>query len=235
MINFKHSVEAIGVCHSPYKQKFGIPRQPGLVDAKGTIELIGDYNHPDFVEGIEQYSHLWLIFSFHENLTQGFKAKVRPPRLGGNDKMGVLATRSTFRPNGIGQSVVRLHSVNRKNGQIRINISGMDLVDSTPILDIKPYLPFSDNIQDATAGFAQQAPQQLDVHFSQAALQTLSEQTNHYEVEALISQVLSQDPRPAYKKNNEDCKIYHISLYELNISWQVVENIVIVKNITNIF
>ncbi len=235
MTEFKYSVEAIGICHSPYKQKFGIPRQPGLVDAKGTIELIGDYNHPDFVEGIEQYSHLWLLFSFHENLQQGFKAKVRPPRLGGNAKMGVFATRSTFRPNGLGQSVVKLHQSLYENGKVILEISGMDLVDGTPIVDIKPYLPFSDSLPDAQAGFAQTAPEPINVQYTQAALDSLSSISDQEKMKTFITQVLSQDPRPAYKKNKEDTKMYHISLYGFNISWHVVDNTIHVNDISIVY
>ncbi len=218
---FSQHIEAIGFCRSPFKQKFGIPRQPGLVSAHGQIELTGQYNQLDFVEGIEQYSHLWLLFSFHENLEQGFKAKVRPPRLGGNEKMGVFATRSTFRPNGIGQSVVQLHNVENNNGQITLNISGMDLVDGTPIFDIKPYIPYSDNILDAQGGIAHSEPKLKQVNFSVNATAQLQTIHDANKFQQLIEQVLAQDPRPAYKQLKADDKTYFISLYDFNISWSV--------------
>ncbi|MGB0893505.1 MAG: tRNA (N6-threonylcarbamoyladenosine(37)-N6)-methyltransferase TrmO [Parashewanella sp.] len=232
MTDFIQQIEAIAICRSPYKQKFGIPRQPGLVDGHGFIEFTRNYNHPDFVDGIEQYSHLWLLFSFHENLEQGFKAKVRPPRLGGNEKIGVFATRSTFRPNGIGQSVVKLHRVVNKGKQVSLEISGMDLVDGTPIIDIKPYLPFSDSIPHAQAGIAQDAPKLTPVIFSETALAQLYLLPSATEIKRLIEQVLAQDPRPAYKKNKPDPKQYFISLLEMNIGWRVNEkNEIIVKSI----
>ncbi|RLV58721.1 tRNA (N6-threonylcarbamoyladenosine(37)-N6)-methyltransferase TrmO [Parashewanella curva] len=228
---FTQTIEAVAVCKTPYQQKFGIPRQPGLVDAQGQIKLTGDYNHPDFVQGIEQYSHLWLLFSFHENLEQGFKAKVRPPRLGGNEKIGVFATRSTFRPNGIGQSVVRLHQVRLEANQVILDISGMDLVNNTPILDIKPYLPFSDSLTNAKAGMAQESPELCSVNFSKECSIAFESMTNGDEFKRLIEQVLSQDPRPAYKKNKHDDKDYFISLYNYNIGWKVVENQILVNSI----
>ena len=219
--NFTQQIEAVAICKTPYQQKFGIPRQPGLVNAKGTIELINQFNHPDFVDGIEQYSHLWILFSFHENLEQGFKAKVRPPRLGGNDKVGVFATRSTFRPNGIGQSVVKLHRVINEYGQVSLEISDMDLVDGTPILDIKPYIPYSDSIANAKGGMAQEKPTLKPVSFTDDALRTLRQLPHHNEIQQLIEQVLAQDPRPAYKQNKEDSKSYFISINNLNIEWLV--------------
>ena len=145
-VPFSSQLNAVAICRTPYKQKFGIPRQPGLVNAVGYIEFEPAFNHIDAVRGIEQYSHLWLLFCFHENLAQGWKTTVRPPRLGGNEKLGVFATRSTFRPNGIGQSVVKLHGVIQRKGKVCLVISGMDLLDGTPIVDIKPYIPFSDAI-----------------------------------------------------------------------------------------
>ncbi|MBB1269884.1 tRNA (N6-threonylcarbamoyladenosine(37)-N6)-methyltransferase TrmO [Shewanella sp. SR44-3] len=223
---FSNTINAIAICRSPYKQKFGIPRQPGLVDARGYIELTSDVNHLDAVRGIEQYSHLWLLFCFHENLSQGWKTTVRPPRLGGNEKLGVFATRSTFRPNGIGQSVVRLHGVVQRKGKVCLEISGMDLLDGTPIIDIKPYIPFSDAIIDASGGIAQEAPELIDVSFSSLAATQVDyygSQTQYGDLKQLIQGVLSQDPRPAYKKAKLDRKLYQVALYDLDIFWHLVD------------
>jgi tRNA-Thr(GGU) m(6)t(6)A37 methyltransferase TsaA len=222
---FSTQIQAVAICHSPYKQKFGIPRQPGLVQAKGYIELAPEVNHLDAVRGIDQYSHLWLLFCFHENLSQGWKTTVRPPRLGGNEKLGVFATRSTFRPNGIGQSVVRLHGVVQRNGKVCLEISGMDLLDGTPIIDIKPYIPFSDAIIDAKAGMAQDAPELIKVYFSALAesqIQTLCLEDAYADLSELIIGVLSQDPRPAYKKAKQDPKLYQVALYDVDIFWHLV-------------
>ncbi|PMG75388.1 tRNA-Thr(GGU) m(6)t(6)A37 methyltransferase TsaA [Shewanella sp. 10N.286.51.B7] len=222
--SFNSQIEAVAICRTPYKQKFGIPRQPGLVNVRGWVELAPHVNNIDAVRGIEQYSHLWLLFCFHQNLAQGWKNTVRPPRLGGNEKLGVFATRSTFRPNGIGQSVVKLHNVVQRNGKVCLEISGMDLLDGTPIIDIKPYIPFSDAIDNASGGIAQSAPQLIDVQFSQLAENQLAEYSNENKVADLkqvVNDVLAQDPRPAYKKSKADAKIYQVALYDIDIFWHL--------------
>ena len=226
-MSFSSQIQAVAYCRTPYKQKFGIPRQPGLVNAaRGFVELQAPYNDIDTVRGLEQYSHLWLVFCFHENLAQGWKTTVRPPRLGGNEKLGVFATRSTFRPNGLGQSVVKLHKIHQRKGYLALEISGMDLLDGTPIIDIKPYIPFSDSVPDALGGIAHEAPKLTKVEFSPDAKQQLTryeglEQYQH--LEDLIIGVLAQDPRPAYKKAKADPKVYQVALYDLDILWRVVE------------
>jgi len=218
----------IGHVHSPYKEKFAIPRQPGLVTAaKGFISLIDNANNEELVRGIEQFSHLWVLFIFHGTQGQGWKPLVRPPRLGGNKKLGVLATRSTFRPNPIGMSVVKLESIKHTNKQVVINISGFDFLDKTPIVDIKPYVPYSDSIENAQAGFAQKHPQQeLSIIFSKEAQQDVDKYQHEYsELSLFIEQVLIQDPRPAYKKQQKDDKVYGMKLYDFNIMWQVQSNV----------
>lgn len=223
-MTFSSQIQAVAICRTPYKQKFGIPRQPGLVGARGYVELEPHVNHLDAVRGIEQYSHLWLLFCFHENLAQGWKTTVRPPRLGGNEKLGVFATRSTFRPNGIGQSVVKLHGVVQRKGKVCLEISGMDLVDGTPIIDIKPYIPFSDAIDSAKGGIAHQAPKLIDVVFTDAALlqiQDYEKAETHADLTVLIQGVLGQDPRPAYKKAKDDPKLYQVALYDLDVFWRM--------------
>ena len=219
------SLNIIAKVNSPYKEKFAIPRQPGLVSAaKGTITLLNDVNTADTVRGLEQFSHIWLLFIFHGTQEQGWKALVRPPRLGGNKKLGVLATRSTFRPNPIGMSVVKLDGIGYDNNQVCLNISGLDLLDGTPIIDIKPYVPYSDSIEHAQAGFAQTSPQDnYMVSFKDSAERNLQQyQQQQPELSKLITQVLAQDPRPAYKKNKEDKNIYGIRLYDFNIRWHLI-------------
>lgn len=232
-MNFSNKIEAVATCYTPYKQKFGIPRQPGLVDVKGYVELINKFNHIDAVRGLEQYSHIWLLFCFHENLAQGWKTTVRPPRLGGNEKMGVFATRSTFRPNGIGQSVVKLHRIFKRNNKITLEISGMDLLDNTPIIDIKPYIPFSDAIADSQGGIAHKAPELKNVVFTPNAktqLDTYSQRDESPNLLSLITAVLAQDPRPAYKRAKLDPKRYQVALYDLDIFWCIEdENILVLE------
>ncbi|MBV7316232.1 tRNA (N6-threonylcarbamoyladenosine(37)-N6)-methyltransferase TrmO [Shewanella sp. NIFS-20-20] len=223
-MTFASQLQAVAVCHTPYKQKFGIPRQPGLVSARGYVELVAPFNHADCVRGLAQYSHIWLLFCFHENLAQGWKTTVRPPRLGGNEKMGVFATRSTFRPNGIGQSVVKLHGIVTRHGKLCLEISGMDLLDGTPVVDIKPYIPFSDAIADAEGGIAHDAPAEIEVHFSEQARQQglkYAQSPDRIDLMSLIEAVLAQDPRPAYKKSKHDPKGYQVALYDLDILWQI--------------
>ncbi len=215
--------ESIATIESPYKEKFAIPRQPNLVSAaKGKVIFTGLANNSELVRDIEQFSHLWLIFVFHGTQEQGWKPLVRPPRLGGNTKTGVLATRSTFRPNPIGMSVVRLDSVTVENKQTILNISGLDLLDGTPIIDIKPYVPYSDAITNADAGFAQHKPKpSLTIVFCNKAKRDLSQYEKHYsELALFIEQVLAQDPRPAYKQGKSDDKLYGMRLHDLNIQWQ---------------
>ncbi|MGB1262403.1 MAG: tRNA (N6-threonylcarbamoyladenosine(37)-N6)-methyltransferase TrmO [Cognaticolwellia sp.] len=224
----------IGTIDSPYKEKFAIPRQPGLVSAaQGQLRLIGAANNEELVRGLAQFSHIWLLFVFHGTQAQGWKPLVRPPRLGGNKKLGVLATRSTFRPNPIGMSVVKLDRIEQRStgqrkigqsdSQVILHISELDLLDGTPIIDIKPYLPYADIVDSAKGGYAQQSPKiDICVEFSSAAQNALaSVQANYPRLKTLIEQVLSQDPRPAYKQNRADDKIYGMALYDFNIQWQM--------------
>ena len=223
-VNNSVEFNIIGQVNSPYKEKFAIPRQPGLVSsAKGTITLTGEANNPDLVRELAQFSHIWVLFVFHGTQEQGWNPLVRPPRLGGNKKIGVLATRSTFRPNPIGMSVVKLDAIDIENQQVILHISAIDLLDKTPIVDIKPYVPYSDSIPNANAGFAQTQPSSdLQITFTEHAKIALVKHSNNYPDLALfIEQVLAQDPRPAYKKGKEDDKIYGMNLYDLNIQWQM--------------
>ncbi|WP_158967384.1 tRNA (N6-threonylcarbamoyladenosine(37)-N6)-methyltransferase TrmO [Paraglaciecola sp. L3A3] len=229
-------IKPIGLIRTPYKQKFAIPRQPGLVkSAVGTILFTSEFNDPNYLRGIEQFSHLWLLFHFHQTADKGHSPLVRPPRLGGNEKLGVFATRSTFRPNSIGMSVVEFDSVQFKNKQLNLQVRGIDLLDNTPILDIKPYIPYADNIENAQGGFANQAPSCMQVKFSLDATQQINAYVKQYpQLEILISQVLQQDPRPAYRNKQELEKVYGMTLYEFNIQWQVSENCNHVLNIEKI-
>ncbi|ARD43116.1 tRNA (N6-threonylcarbamoyladenosine(37)-N6)-methyltransferase TrmO [Colwellia sp. PAMC 21821] len=231
------NLTVIGTIDSPYKEKFAIPRQPGIVTAaQGQLHLTGSANNAELVRGLEQFSHIWLLFVFHGTQAQGWKPLVRPPRLGGNKKLGVFATRSTFRPNPIGMSVVKLDrieqcssgqsSTGQKTSQVILHISELDLLDGTPILDIKPYVPYADIIENAHGGYAQEQPNNnIKVIFSNAALVTLDRNSEHYPtLQSLIEQVLSQDPRPAYKQNKADDKVYGMTLYKFNINWQMADS-----------
>ncbi len=218
------SLEQIGTIRSPWKEKFAVPRQPALVTAIGAeLELIAPYNHKDMVRGIENFSHLWLLFIFHQTQQQGWKPLVRPPRLGGNDKIGVLASRSTFRPNPIGMSLVEFKGVRCEKKRLILELGSVDLVDGTPIVDIKPYLPFAESLTDARAGYAQSAPEAtMQVHFSDDAKQHLFRyQQSHPNLAEFIQQVLAQDPRPAYRRNHDDPHFYAASLSDFTVRWRV--------------
>ena len=218
-----YSISAVGHIQSPYKQKFAIPRQPRLVpEAKAKLIFAPDFNREEFVRGIDEFTHIWLLFRFHETADKGYSPMVRPPRLGGNERKGVFATRATFRPNAIGMSAVKLEGIEYKNGQLSLLLAGIDLLDGTPIIDIKPYLPYSDAMLDASAGFADTRPEtQMSVEFTPEVTLFIEQQTQYPDLLNFISNVLKQDPRPAYKKQQVDDKTYGILLYHFNIMWRL--------------
>lgn len=218
-----YQFNVVGYIQSPYKQKFAIPRQPGLIpEAIGYLVLEDDYSDDAILRGIDSFSHLWLLFVFHETADKGWSAMVRPPRLGGNTRKGVFATRATFRPNPIGLSVVKLEGVERKHGKLMLKLSGIDLLDGTPVVDIKPYLPYSDALSDAAGGFADAAPETtMTVSFSEAALKFCHNQVQHPDLQVFIQKVLKQDPRPSYKKQRDGEQSYGMTLYNYNIKWTV--------------
>ncbi|PSW61836.1 tRNA (N6-threonylcarbamoyladenosine(37)-N6)-methyltransferase TrmO [Photobacterium leiognathi subsp. mandapamensis] len=229
-----YSIDPIGIIHSPYKEKFAVPRQPGLVpSARSEIILQGDANSLEAVRGIEQFSHLWLLFLFDQNLEAGWRPTVRPPRLGGNERIGVFASRATFRPNGIGMSAVELKGVRHENGNVIIELGGVDLVDGTPIVDIKPYIPYSDSLPQAQGGFASSAPDLMPVCFSETALNQLPVKNKAY-YQTVISEVLAQDPRPAYKKGKPDLKQYAVHLFDFNVHFSVTEQQITVNQIEKV-
>lgn len=222
--------QPIGVVRSPYREKFGTPRQPGLVSAAlGEITLLPPFNDPDCVRGLDSFSHLWVHFVFHACLESGWKPTVRPPRLGGNARVGVFASRSNFRPNPIGQSLVKLEEIAWPNNKPVLQISGFDLLDGTPVLDIKPYLPWADQAAPARSGYASSPPgPTLGVQFSPTANSQCADAPHPKGVDLhlLITQVLQQDPRPAYHRNRTDDRRYGIRLYDLNIEFLVHNNFV---------
>ncbi|WP_318473124.1 tRNA (N6-threonylcarbamoyladenosine(37)-N6)-methyltransferase TrmO [Photobacterium leiognathi] len=229
-----YSIDPIGIIHSPYKEKFAVPRQPGLVpSARSEIILQGDANSLEAVRGLEQFSHLWLLFLFDQNLEAGWRPTVRPPRLGGNERIGVFASRATFRPNGIGMSAVELKGVRHENGDVIIELGGVDLVDGTPIVDIKPYIPYSDSLPQAQGGFASSAPDLMPVCFSETALNQLPVKNKAY-YQTVISEVLAQDPRPAYKKGKPDLKQYAVHLFDFNVHFSVTEQQITVNQIEKV-
>jgi tRNA-Thr(GGU) m(6)t(6)A37 methyltransferase TsaA len=211
----------IGVIHTPFRQKFGIPRQSGLVDeAVGRLQLLPPVDRPEALKDLEGFSHIWLIWAAHRAVGDPATLTVRPPRLGGNRRVGVFASRSPFRPNSIGLSAVRLLRVEAHARPPALVVGGVDLLDGTPILDIKPYLPYADAIPAATGGFAPTAPpRSFDVRFSERAEAFLAERADGGRLRTLVTRLLELDPRPAYRE--EDAAEYAFRLEELDVRWRV--------------
>ncbi|KTC05644.1 MULTISPECIES: tRNA (N6-threonylcarbamoyladenosine(37)-N6)-methyltransferase TrmO [Pseudomonas] len=212
-----YNVSPVGFVRSCFKEKFAIPRQPQLAPAaRGVLELVAPFDQGEAVQGLEQVSHVWLLFLFHLALEDKPRLKVRPPRLGGNQSMGVFATRATHRPNGIGQSVVKLDKVEAG----RLWLSGIDLLDGTPVLDIKPYVPYADVIAEATNQIASSAPALIPVQWQNAALLQAREHALRLSepLVELIEQCLAQDPRPAYQLPAPERR-YGARFWDVDVRW----------------
>ncbi|WP_456269725.1 tRNA (N6-threonylcarbamoyladenosine(37)-N6)-methyltransferase TrmO [Kushneria sp. AK178] len=214
------TLDIIATVESCYPDKFGIPRQPGLApDATATLRFNAPFDHPDCVRGLEQFSHLWISFLFHQS-PERWTPLVRPPRLGGNARIGVFASRSTHRPNRLGLSLVELVGIDYEPAPV-LRLRGHDLVDATPVVDIKPYLPWADNADGASAGFAPEPPPQLAVRLSDDCRHVLNQRPDSAHLAALIQQVLSQDPRPAYRRHKRDDRSYGVRLVDLDVRFHV--------------
>ncbi len=215
MLESQIEISPIGFVESPYGEKFAVPRQPGLAPhARSFLRFYSPYSDPKAFYGLEGFSHIIVIFLFDRVEYSSFKATVRPPRLGGNKRVGVFATRSPFRPSRLGLSVLKLEQVLNEDGKAVLEVSGADLVDGTPIIDIKPYIPFVDAVADAKGGFAPEPPLLHKVSFSEQAkmdLALLSEGERK-----AIAEALAQDPRPAYKDDVEQ-RIYGALLYNYDV------------------
>lgn len=221
------SCTPIAHIRTDFPDKFGVPRQSGVVpQLKATIVFEPDYRNPDALRGLEGFSHLWLLWHFSAVQKTGWSPTVRPPRLGGNTRLGVFATRSPFRPNNLGLSSVRLLGVEqtREFGTV-LHVGGADLMDGTPIFDIKPYIPYGDCHPDATGGFTDTAGDfLLNVSFPPALLSLLPEDKR----DAAIG-VLSHDPRPSYQRSPE--RVYGLSFAGYDIRFTVVENVLTVREV----
>ena len=209
-------MKIIARIHSDFPSKFGIPRQSGLVEAlKARVVFEPDCRSPEAVRGLEGFSHIWLIWQFSQAVREDWSPTVRPPRLGGNTRMGVFATRSPFRPNPIGLSCVALEGIQRhpEYGPVLL-VRGADLMDGTPIYDIKPYLPYADCRPEAAGGFASQPKEPLEVEFPERWLSLLPEDRRQ-----AAAGVLAQDPRPSYQRDPE--RIYGMEFAGWEIRFQV--------------
>lgn len=208
-------LQPIGWMRSPWREKFGVPRQPGLIpDAVGEVVFAKQYEDPEARAGLEGFSHLWVTFLFDRVPPEAVKLRVRPPRLGGNEKRGVFATRSPFRPNRIGLSVCEIESV-----YPTLRLRGVDLVDGTPILDIRPYVPYVDSIPEAQGGFATGEPERIEVEIPedmQGQWMQLAPET-----QGVLRGLISLQPGPAYHEQSE--RSYAAQAADWEVKWQVVE------------
>lgn len=234
-MNDQISMPIIGYMCSPFVEKFGIPRQSNLVNTTSYIKLIAPYDDINAFQGIEQFSHLWLLWQFHANDVKKsdnvvnkagiFQPMIRPPRLGGNQKIGVFASRSMYRPSQIGLSVVQLLEIKKVKNELRLYIQGADILDGTPIVDIKPYLAYADAIPDAVSGYAPDAPQILQVVWSEEASIQKQKLLNDKVCTELIlielEQLLAQNPKPAYHDDTQ--RVYGLSFSNLNVKFQISE------------
>ena len=244
-LSLNYEMRPIGVALTPFTQRFGIPRQPGLVpDAKGIIKIDP---HPDFqyaLKCLDQFSHIWVIFVFHEHGGNKWKPTIRPPRLGGKAKVGVLSSRSPHRPNPIGLSVVEIDRIDLlAKGGAEIHVNGVDLLDGTPILDIKPYIPSADSVPHANAGWASAEIKRTKVLFEPLALKKIeaAELAGSENLKNLIEQLLSIDPRPGFQKRDlppesqeSEGKEFGLLVKEYDVKWIIQNQMFVVEDIEKI-
>jgi tRNA (adenine37-N6)-methyltransferase len=229
-----YTFRPIGFIRSCFKEKFGVPRQPGLVPEAGAIlEIVPEFQRSEAFRDLVAFSHIWILFVFHQCIDSHWRPTVRPPRLGGNQRVGVFASRSGFRPNPIGQSAVELVNVETGKGILNLHLKGVDLVDGTPVLDIKPYLPYADSLPQAKSGYAPEKPAaRFKVLFSRTAQNACLalEQRQYPQLKQLIINLLALDPRPGYADTTTKSE-YGMRLWELNITFKVMENHFLVQRI----
>ena len=219
-------IQPIGYIKSAYKSKFGVPRQAGLADVSAVIELLPEYGIPEAFRGLEEFSHIWLLWEFSHCNRAGWTPTVRPPKLGGNKRVGVFATRSPYRPNSVGLSCVELEEIEHKDGTVFLYIKGADLMDGTPIYDIKPYLPYTDCRPEASGGFTDRLNNRLlDVQFA-------CENSIPADVKEQLIRVLAHDPRPSY--HEDDDRVYGLDFDVYNIRFTVSGDCVTVVEVGEI-
>lgn len=223
-----------------FREKFGTPRQSLMVaDARGTLKLREDPGFELALQQLDTFSHLWILFVFHQHLEKPWHPVIRPPREDGPPKVGVFASRSPHRPNPLGISIVKLEKIDLKApGGIEIHVSGVDLLDDTPVLDIKPYLPYADSVPDADAGWARHEIPRYAVSFSAASRQSIARQADFPRLQQLIEQTLSWDPRPTSQKKarpitdpaSEGC-VFRFRIADWDVEWQVRERAILVLDL----
>ncbi len=220
------TLKIIARIRTDFPEKFGVPRQSGLADTKGVIVFEPEYRDPEALRGIEGFSHLWILWGFSEVPEGKWSPTVRPPRLGGNKREGVFATRSPFRPNPVGLSCVKLERIEQRQEGLVLCVSGVDMTDGTPVFDIKPYLPYVDSHPEAEDGFTRDIKDyRLSVEFPGEWLKKVPKE--HQET---LREILSQDPRPSYQEDKE--RVYGMAYAGMEIHFTVAEGLLTVCGVT---
>ena len=224
--------KTIARIHTVFPEKFGIPRQSGIVETPGYIVFEPPYNNPDAVRGLEEFSHIWLIWQFSQAVRDDWSPTVRPPRLGGNTRVGVFASRSPFRPNPIGLSLVKLESIEYDHSLgLVLHVTGADILDGTPIYDIKPYLPYSEAKPDAEGGFAHRVmDDSMQVVLTEDADLEPAKEIPEEDLYT-IKKLLAQDPRPRYQDDPE--RVYGMSYGDWEVKFTAGDGVIMVKSIRN--
>ena len=224
--------KTIARIHTGFPEKFGIPRQSGIVETPGYIVFEPPYNNPDAVRGLEEFSHIWLIWQFSQAVRDDWSPTVRPPRLGGNTRVGVFASRSPFRPNPIGLSLVKLESIEYDHSLgLVLHVTGADILDGTPIYDIKPYLPYSEAKPDAEGGFAHRVmDDSMQVVLTEDADLEDAKEIPEEDLYT-IKKLLAQDPRPRYQDDPE--RVYGMSYGDWEVKFTAGDGVIMVKSIRN--
>ena len=224
--------KTIARIHTGFPEKFGIPRQSGIVETPGYIVFEPPYNNPDAVRGLEEFSHIWLIWQFSQAVRDDWSPTVRPPRLGGNTRVGVFASRSPFRPNPIGLSLVKLESIEYDHSLgLMLHVTGADILDGTPIYDIKPYLPYSEAKPDAEGGFAHRVmDDSMQVVLTEDADLEPAKEIPEEDLYT-IKKLLAQDPRPRYQDDPE--RVYGMSYGDWEVKFTAGDGVIMVKSIRN--
>ena len=220
------TINPIGLIEGPFKEKFGVPRQSLLCpEIPGRIRMLAPYDDLDALDGLMGYSHLWLQFGFHLNRREDFSPKIRPPRLGGNDKVGVFASRSSFRPNSLGLSVVAFEGIEKTSNALYLRIRGHDLVNSTPIFDIKPYIARYDSHPAASEGWSAQSDfPVLTLSWEESALAQLKDLFSERDLTGEIESVIKLHPMPTYTGQDKLERSFGMSYQGLNIRWKVTDH-----------
>jgi tRNA-Thr(GGU) m(6)t(6)A37 methyltransferase TsaA len=243
--NENYSFAPIGYIQSCFKEKFGVARQSMMVSqAQGVLKFNPDPAYLNSLRHLHEFSHLWIIFVFHKNLDKGWKPLINPPRLEAPNQVGVFASRSPHRPNPIGMSVVKIEEIDfSAPGGIELHLSGLDILDGTPVLDIKPYLAYADSFADATLGWASQSIQKYRVEFSPASARAIQAAGTKYhpDLQALLQQMLELDPRPTSQRRRASIEsteseglVFAFRIFDFDVKWQIHNQGILVLELENL-